>query len=87
MTNETSTSEEYDKARSALKEICEKFAELSSQDFSKIHVGIEWTWVPYFQDHLQFLKEQTEGVLSNLKDSPPPVAQEDLQVLTSQEQK
>jgi hypothetical protein len=67
-------SDEYDNVYKTLNEIKKKLTELSLTDLSKIHVGIEWTWMPYVKDHIDFLIEQTDGILQNIHDSPPPVA-------------
>jgi len=65
-------SETYYYVRKELEEIKKKLSELSSADLSNIHVGIEWTWMPYVKDHIDFLVEQTDGILQNIQDSPPP---------------
>ena len=78
MTEET-RSEAHHKLSGAHEEICKKLTELSKDDFSSLHVGIEWTWMPYVKDHLEFLLEQTGGILQNLKDSPPPVSKIDFE--------
>ena len=69
---EEARSEPHQRLSGALEEICKKLTELSKEDFSSLHVGIEWSWMPYVKDHLDFLLEQTEGMRHNLKDSPPP---------------
>ena len=69
---EENRSEAHQKLSGALEEICKKLTELSREDFSNLHVGIEWSWMPYVKDHLEFLLQQTEGFSLNLKDLPPP---------------
>jgi hypothetical protein len=76
----------FQKLSDSLKEIHKKLLELSNEDFSNIHVGIEWTWVPYVKDHVKFLAEQTEGVLKNLQDSPPPVTNHSSVIKNDREQ-
>lgn len=66
------------KTQETLKEIRIKLAELSKADLTNIHVGQDWSWIPYVKDHLDFLLEQVSGVEAALKDGPPPVAPEDL---------
>lgn len=65
-------SDTFLKTQTALKEIAEKLTELSKEDLTSIHVNHLWSWIPYLKDHLEFLAEQTNGVLENLKDEPPP---------------
>lgn len=72
-------SEAHQRLSGALEEICKKLTELSKDDFSNLHVGVEWSWMPYVKDHLEFLLEQAEGFKRNLKDSPPPVTKEGLE--------
>jgi len=67
-------SNEYSHVCKTLDEIKKKLTELSFTDLSKIHVGAEWTWMPYVKDHIDFLIEQTDGILQNIQDSPPPAA-------------
>lgn len=67
-------SETYNYVSRELDEIKKKLIELSFKDLSNIHVGVEWTWMPYVKDHIDFLIEQTDGILQNIQDSPPPVA-------------
>ena len=72
-------SEAHQRLSSALEEICKKLTELSKEDFSNLHVGVEWSWMPYVKDHLDFLLEQTGGCLYHLVDSPPP-AKKDFEI-------
>jgi len=65
-------SDTYNHVYSSLDEFRKKLIELSMMDLSSIHVGVEWSWMPYVKDHIDFLIEQTDGVIQNLNDSPPP---------------
>lgn len=67
-------SDGYRKAQESLKQIVDNLTELSTLDLSRIHVGVDWSWVPHVKDHIDFLVEQTQGLIDNLHDSPPPVA-------------
>lgn len=64
-------SDQFNLAKDALEKIKEKLTELLASDFSTIHVSHEWSWVPYLKDHVNFLIEQTDGLIENLQDSPP----------------
>ena len=65
-------SDAYSKVYITLEEFKQKLVELSSTDLSKIHIGHEWSWVPYVKDHLTFLIEQVEGLAASLQDTKPP---------------
>jgi hypothetical protein len=65
-------SDTYEYVYNSLNEFRKKLIELSMMDLSKLHIGVEWSWMPYAKDHIDFLIEQTEGVVQNLNDSPPP---------------
>jgi len=60
-------SDSYTKVHDVLKELNQKLIELSSVDLSKIHIGHEWSWMPYVKDHLDFLVEQVGGWLKTSK--------------------
>lgn len=68
----------FQKLSASLKEIQKKLLELSNEDFSNLHVGINWSWMPYVKDHLVFLTEQTSGLVDSLQDSPPPTLDKNL---------
>lgn len=72
--SEQSNSESYLTAIEALKKSRQIIVDLSTADLSKIHVDQSWSWVPYLNDHVDFLMEQIQGLIDNLRDSPPPVA-------------
>jgi len=59
------------KTKQSLEQIKQKLIDLSTDDFSKIHVDQEWSYVSFVKDHIDFLIEQTEGLLTNLKDGEP----------------
>jgi hypothetical protein len=42
--------------------------------------------MPYVKDHIQFLLEQTDGLLQNLKDVPPPVQKTSEQIIIDSSQ-
>ena len=65
-------SDAYTNVYITLKEFKQKLVELSSTDLSKIHIGHEWSWMPYVKDHLTFLIEQVEGLTESLQDTKPP---------------
>lgn len=71
----------YNKVYDALKEVNEKLLEVSQLDLSQIHIGQDWSWIPYAKDHLDFVIEQVNGLKVNLKDEPPPVIPEELDIL------
>lgn len=73
------TSKTFSDTQIAFKEINKKLIDLSNSDLSKIHIGHEWSWIPYLKDHLDFLIEQVTGIDASLKDGPPPVVEEDIQ--------
>lgn len=75
--SEQKNSESYQSAIEALTTSRQIIANLSMVDLSKIHVDHNWSWVPYLKDHVDFLIEQIDGLINNLKDSPPPVATKD----------
>lgn len=81
----TRRSDAFLKTQETLKEIKIKLAELSKADLTNIHVGQEWSWIPYIKDHLDFLLEQVGGVESALQDGPPPVAPEDLERIAKEQ--
>jgi hypothetical protein len=85
MTNKQLSSD-YLLLSSSLEEICKKLTELSNKDFSNIHVDQAWSWMPYVKDHIQFLLEQTDGLLQNLKDVPPPVQKTSEQIIIDSSQ-
>jgi hypothetical protein len=64
--------ESFSELHTSLKNIHESLVQLSKNDFSKIHVDMNWSLIPYVKDHLDFLAEQTGELLTNLRDSPPP---------------
>ena len=66
------SSDVYKHVYQSLNEIKKKLTEMSFMDLSQIHIDQEWSWMPYVKDHIDFLLEQTNGVLESLKDSPPP---------------
>jgi hypothetical protein len=74
-------SDTYSTVHTALEQIKQKLVELSSHDLSKIHIGHEWSWMPYVKDHLDFLVEQVGGLSENLQDAPPPSTPEEIKVL------
>lgn len=65
-------SDTYEHVYNSLNEFRKKLIEISMMDLSKLHIGVEWSWMPHVKDHIDFLIEQTEGVVQNLNDSPPP---------------
>jgi hypothetical protein len=71
----------YNVIHVALEEFKQKLIELSALDLSKIHIGHEWSWMPYVKDHLDFLVEQVGGLAENLQDAPPPSTPEEIKVL------
>jgi len=71
-TNMTQHSNSFLEVQTAFKEILEKLTKLSSTDLSEIHIGHEWSWMPYVKDHLTFLIEQVEGLTESLQDTKPP---------------
>jgi len=74
-------SEAYSKVYDTLQEIKKNLIELSKQDLTNIHVGQEWSWIPYTNEHIAFLVEQVNGLAVNLRDEPPPVLPEELDIL------
>lgn len=74
-------SEIFLKVYSSLDNLKKELIELSLLDLSKIHVGHEWSWMPYMKDHIDFLIEQTDGLLTSIHDSSPPASPEDLEKL------
>jgi hypothetical protein len=74
-------SDTYSTVHTTLEQIKQKLVELSSHDLSKIHIGHEWSWMPYVKDHLDFLVEQVGGLSENLQDAPPPSTPEEIKVL------
>ena len=70
-------SEAFLKAQTCLEEIKQKLTDLSLLDLSNIHISHEWSWMPYVKDHLDFLVEQTGGVVDNLREGPPPTIDND----------
>ena len=74
----THRSEVFLITQTTLKDIRIKLTELSKSDLSNIHVGQDWSWIPFVKDHLDFLIEQVTGVEVALQDGPPPVSTEDL---------
>lgn len=83
----THHSEVFLNTQTILKDIRIKLSELSKSDLSNIHVGQDWSWIPYVKDHLEFLVEQVAGVEVALQDGPPPVAPEDLARLAEESSK
>ena len=77
--SETSNNESYAQTQDGLKKIREILVEMSKADLSKIHIGYELSWVPYVKEHVAFLVEQVDGLIENLKDSPPPQRPEELE--------
>jgi hypothetical protein len=75
------SSESFLKAQATLKETRDKLIELYKSDLSGIHVHQDWSWVPYLNDHLNFIIEQIGGLELSLRDGPPPVSEEDLKRL------
>ena len=83
-------SDTFQKVQTSLREIKNKLIDLSKDDLTNLHVHHDWSWVPYLQDHLEFLAEQVAGVEHSLRDAPPPVSPEDLENMktkSSNEQK
>lgn len=80
----TQRSKVFLNTQATLKDIRIKLIELSKSDLSNVHVGQDWSWIPYVKDHLEFLIEQVAGVEVALQDGPPPVAPEDLARLTEE---
>ena len=74
-------SDAYSKVYITLEEFKQKLVELSSTDLSKIHIGHEWSWVPYVKDHLTFLIEQVEGLTASLQDTKPPETSDEIKAL------
>lgn len=72
------TNSTFNDTKEALRNIRIKLIELSNSDLSNVHVGQDWSWIPFVKDHLEFLIEQTAGVEAALQDGPPPVSTEDL---------
>lgn len=81
MTIKEKNTEIYELTKSTLQQIKQKIIELSACDLSSVHIGTEWTWVPYLNDHLQFLIQQVEGLELNLFDTPPPTILKEIQHL------
>ena len=77
----TQHSNNFLEVQTTFKEILEKLTKLSSTDLSKIHISHEWSFMPYVNDHLEFLIEQTSGLLESLNDSPPPKTLEEIKTL------
>lgn len=71
----------YKVVQDALQQIKQKLVDISTLDLSKIHVGHEWSWLPYVKDHLEFLAEQVIGLSDNLRDAPPPETPEEIEAL------
>lgn len=71
----------YKAVQDALQQIKQKLVEVSTNDLSKIHVGHEWSWMPYVKDHLEFLAEQVIGLSDNLRNAPPPETPEEIEAL------
>ena len=65
-------SDAYINVYTTLEEFKQKLVKLSLNDLSNIHIGHEWSWMPYVKDHLMFLIEQVEGLAESLQDSKPP---------------
>lgn len=74
-------SEAYNKVYETLQETKKNLVELSTLDLSNIHIGQDWSWIPYVKDHVEFLIGQVDGLISNLKNEPPPSTPEELDIL------
>lgn len=84
---ENSSSDTFINTKKVLEEIRNKLTGLSNSDLTNVHVGQDWSWIPFLKDHLEFLIEQINGVESALKEGPPPVAPEDLARLAEEPSK
>jgi len=74
----------YNTVHMTLEQIKQKISELSSLDLSNVHVGHEWSWMPYIKDHLEFLVDQIGGLIENLRDAPPPALPEEIKALKNE---
>lgn len=74
-------SDSFKNVQVTLEEFKQKLIILLSTDLSKIHISHEWSFMPYVNDHLEFLIEQTSGLLESLNDSPPPKTLEEIKTL------
>lgn len=84
---EISSSDTFRDTKKALEEIKNKLINLSNSDLTNVHVGQDWSWIPFLKDHLDFLIEQISGVDLALKDGPPPVSTEDLKKIVEESSK